>query len=103
VGGPDPHVARRCINPNPAHIGADFAAVRGRGPRTGLGVLLAALAVLALAPPALAQVSFRGEDELRGKGGDDTLKGGDGNDVHRGGGGDDDCRGGGGSDSKHSC
>ncbi len=41
-------------------MGAHFAAVRGRGPRTGLGVLLAAVAVLALAPPALAQVSFSG-------------------------------------------
>ena len=41
-------------------MGAHFAAVRGRGPGTGLGVLFAALAVLALAPPALAQVSFSG-------------------------------------------
>ena len=52
-------MARRRINP--ADISAQSAVGKVRGSRrAALSALLAALALLALAPPALAQVSFSG-------------------------------------------
>jgi hypothetical protein len=73
-------------------------------PRRRFVLLLAAVAVLAIAPVAARAATLigtPGNDVINGTPGDDTIFGLDGNDVINGGAGNDDIDGGGGSDDIH--